>query len=247
MSFRIVFKKRNVSLNIRNTVTDDILGNFTCKIASGEWDDFISLGLIDKPDERLLELANTFLNHYFKTREQEMKLSAYAELAEKYGAGSSSYNVKRAVIRPMITEEKPIIADAYTVESLKDVLFLEMLYAVEQNMHIVRCKNCLKYFSTAYAGADYCDRIYKDDKSCKWIGSKKTYFSNIKADDNLVLYEKIYQSLQYKKRRATESEIINLIEHRISCLRLYRLRYKNEEISAEEFIEKINDIKSEFE
>ena len=47
-------------LSIRNSAADEILGNFTCKIASGEWSDFLSLGLINKPDDALVELANTF-------------------------------------------------------------------------------------------------------------------------------------------------------------------------------------------
>lgn len=46
MSFRIIFKKHSIMLSIRNSAADEILGNFTCKIASGEWSDFSRLVLL---------------------------------------------------------------------------------------------------------------------------------------------------------------------------------------------------------
>ena len=144
MSFDIIFKKRFVSLAIENSLTNEILGNFTCKIAAGEWDSFISLGLIDKPDENLSELANIILGHCFKTKVQVTKISAYAEIVEKYGSDNDKYIIRRTIISPAKKRMNPEVVDVYTIESLNDLIFLEMLYAAEQNMHISRCKNCLK-------------------------------------------------------------------------------------------------------
>ena len=106
------------------------------------------------------------------------------------------------------------------------------------NMHISRCKNCLKYFASAYSGADYCDRVNPEGKTCKWTGSKKTYASNIKADENLVLYEKIYQSLQYKRRRTTDDEMLEKLNFNIILLTKCRAKYKSGEHSADKFLEK---------
>ncbi len=246
MSFDIIFKKRFVSLSIGNSLTDEILGNFTCKIAAGEWDSFISLGLIDKPDENLSDLANIILGHCFKPKIQATKISAYAEIVEKYGSETDTYVIRRTIIPPAKKRMNPEIADVYTTDSLKDLIFLEMLYASEQNMHISRCKNCLKYFASAYSGADYCDRVNPEGKTCKWTGSKKTYASNIKADENLVLYEKIYQSLQYKRRRTTDAEMLEKLNFNIILLTKCRAKYRSGEHSADKFLEKIEEIKNRF-
>ena len=82
MSFRIIFKKHSIILSIRNSAADEILGNFTCKMASGEWSDFLSLGLIDKPDDALVELANTFfISKFYMTR----------VFKEQFGVSINSY------------------------------------------------------------------------------------------------------------------------------------------------------------
>ena len=243
MSFRIIFKKHSIMLSIRNSAADEILGNFTCKIASGEWSDFFSLGLIDKPDDALVELANTFLNRYSKSEFQHSKLLAYSEITKKYNADSRNYSVCRKVLPTEKKGGKPVIADGYTVDSLKDLIFLEMLYAAEQNMHISRCKNCGKYYSSANAGADYCDRIYKDDKTCKWVGAKKSYTKNLMADDALVLYEKIYQALQYRKRKATTEEEEKQLSFTLSALRGIRAYYKKGELTADDFIKTLKKYK----
>lgn len=243
MSFRIIFKKNSIMISVRNSAADEILGNFTCKIASGEWNDFLLLGLIDRADEALIELANIFLNQYSKSKFQYGKLLAYSEITKKYDADSQNYSVCRKVLPTEKIGGKPIIADVYTIDSLKDLIFLEMLYAAEQNMHISRCKNCGKYYSSANAGADYCDRIYKDDKTCKWVGAKKSYTKNLMADEALVLYEKIYQSLQYKKRKATTEEEEKQLSFTLSVLRGIRANYKKGELTADDFIKTLKKYK----
>lgn len=243
MSFRIIFKKHSIALVTENSEINEILGNFTCKIASGEWKDFTELGLIDKPDDALVELSNTFLHKCFKGKFQFSKLNGYSELTKNYGMDSQEYSVCRKVLSTKKTGGKPEIADCYTIDSLKDLIFLEMLYSAEQNMHISRCKNCGKYYSSANAGADYCDRIYKDDKTCKWVGAKKSYTKNLMADDALVLYEKVYQSLQYKKRRSTTEEEAKQLSSALSVLRGARGKYKKSEISAIQFDEILNKYK----
>ena len=243
MSFRIIFEKHRITLVGGNNEINVVLGNFTCKIASGEWKDFIRLGIIDKPDDTLIELANTFLHRCFKSRFQFAKLNAYAELIQNYDMALKEYPVCRKVISSKKTGNKPEIEDYYTIDSLSDLIFIEMLYAAEQNMHISRCKNCDKYYSSANAGADYCDRICKDNKTCKWVGAKKSYTRNLMADDALVLYEKVYQSLQYKKRRATTAEDTKQLSFALSVLRGARYKYKNKEISAIQFGEFLNKYK----
>lgn len=243
MSFRIIFEKHRISLIAENGEINEILGNFTCKIASGEWSDFLSLGLIDRADGALVELANIFLHRCFKGKFQFSKLSAYAELSQNYDMASKNYSVCRRVLSAKKTGGKPEIEDCYTIDSLRDLIFLEMLYSAEQNMHISRCKNCDKYYSSANAGADYCDRIYKDNKTCKWVGAKKSYTRNLMADDALVLYEKVYQSLQYKKRRSTTDEEAKQLSTALSVLRGARGKYKKREISAIQFDKILNKYK----
>ena len=243
MNFRIIFEKHSIALVTENSEINEILGNFTCKIASGEWKDFIELDLINNPDDALVELSNTFLHKCFKGKFQFSKLNAYAELTNNYGMSSQEYSVCRKVLSIKKTGGKPEIADCYTIDSLKDLIFLEMLYSAEQNMHISRCKNCGKYYSSANAGADYCDRIYNDDKTCKWVGAKKSYTKNLMADDALVLYEKVYQSLQYKKRRSTTEQEAKQLSSALSVLRGARGKYKKGEMSSDDFIETLKKYK----
>lgn len=241
MNFNIVFKKHTVQLKTRMPEKTEILGNFTCKIAGGEWENFISLGIVKKPDIEAGELANSFLQKFCNKKIPGIKLLAYSEIAEQYNDNSESYSICRKVLSE--NKVKPEIVDIYTVEQIKDLIFLEMLYVAEQNMHISQCRNCGKYYSSAYAGTDYCDRIFKDDKTCKLIGAKKTYSMNLKADDALVLYEKMYQALQYKKRRAQTNAEIADIQKKISSIRTEREKYKKGEFSSDEFIEIINSYK----
>ena len=70
--------------------------------------------------------------------------------------------------------------------------------------------------------------------------------SNIKADENLVLYEKIYQSLQYKRRRTTDAEMLEKLNFNILVLTKCRAKYKSGEHSAEQFLEKLDEIKNRF-
>lgn len=216
--------------------------NYTCRIASGEWDVFLLMGIVEKEDISLEKLANTFLEHCFETNEHGKKLIAYSKLAKEYNIDSLSYPVNKRILPLFNSPKKYVLAESYTVNSLKDLIFLEMLYAVEQNIYISKCKNCGKYYASANAGADYCDRIFRDDKTCKWVGARKTYVSNLKSDDALVLYEKIYQSLQYKKRKADTKIKEKDIFSALTMLRKHRENYKKGKISAEEFINIIKNV-----
>ncbi len=60
-----------------------------------------------------------------------------------------------------------VVSNIYLIDSLIDLINLEMMYAVINDMPINKYKNCNKYFVAGNAAPLFCDRLYTEDKTCK--------------------------------------------------------------------------------
>lgn len=92
----------------------------------------------------------------------------------------------------------------YRVESFKDMAGLSLQKLIDHHSTIKRCENCGKFF-IAYTRSDalYCDRKSPQDttKTCKEFGAIKAYQANLKNDEAMGLYRKIYMSKQMLAKR----------------------------------------------
>ena len=130
-----------------------------------------------------------------------------------------------------------VVSDIYLIDSLIDLINLEMMYAVINDMPINKCKNCNKYFVAGNAAALFCDRLYTEDKTCKQFGGKKSFVDKLKKDEALLRYEKVYQATYYRLRKAETQAEIDVLNKRLQDLKNWRVKYKNGEIKEKPFVE----------
>ena len=91
----------------------------------------------------------------------------------------------------------------YSFNSLLSAYYFSVLYFIENNIPIKICKNCGKYFIPENRNSSiYCNRIYKDKKTCKEIGANIAYNEKLKKDEVNALYRK---TLSAKKMLANRN------------------------------------------
>ena len=91
----------------------------------------------------------------------------------------------------------------YSFNSLLSVYYFSVLYFIENNIPIKICKNCGKYFVPENRNSSiYCNRIYKDKKTCKEIGANIAYNEKLRKDEVNALYRK---TLSAKKMLANRN------------------------------------------
>ena len=116
----------------------------------------------------------------------------------------------------------------YITSNFFTVMFIYMFNILgKQHLFIKECGNCEKYFITSKENVSYCDRIIKDDLTCKDIGNK-----------------------EYKKRKQEKEPVYNKYRSILSkkCMRAKRNSDLDSYINDyEDFKEKaqkyLNDIK----
>lgn len=91
----------------------------------------------------------------------------------------------------------------YSFPCLLSAYYFCLLYFIENNIPIKICKNCGKYFIPENRNSSiYCNRIYKDKKTCKEIGANIAYNEKLKKDEVNALYRK---TLSAKKMLANRN------------------------------------------
>ena len=117
----------------------------------------------------------------------------------------------------------------YSFNSILSAYYFCVLYFIENNIPIKICKNCGKYFIPENRNSSiYCNRIYKDNKTCKEIGANIAYNEKLKKDEVNALYRK---TLSAKK----------MLANRNSDIPMYLEKYEKWKAEANQFKQ---DIKS---
>ncbi len=94
------------------------------------------------------------------------------------------------------------ILGCYIIENLEEMLFFEFTEMLKKGLVAKKCKLCGRYFVVKNRRRDYCDRIYKDGKTCKEAGSKITYKKTVGEDAALREYNTIYNRMASRCFRA---------------------------------------------
>ena len=90
------------------------------------------------------------------------------------------------------TDELSVVND-YEVNSIHDLLFIEVIRMFENGEMITKCKNCGKYFVPKNRKVVYCDRMTDKGKTCSDIGATLTYQKKQKDDKILQMYNRAYK------------------------------------------------------
>ena len=209
------------------------LGYITYNIAADDWRDLDNV--IDGADkQKLKKFALDMLERCFSTKDNEAKVNAFfqceADLAMKY-----SYSLSAS--HPIVTPDGGIdYVDSYVLNSVESLILLEMMFSIKYNRPIVKCPNCKRFFIASNTGIQYCDRIFKDGKTCRQLGAKKLFSDKLKSDELLSAYEKKYQALYHKQKRTTDETEKLALADKLSTLKDLRMKYKKSLISPEEFM-----------
>lgn len=209
------------------------VGYVTHAIATGDYDilsTFFSVQELDEVKEEAAEL----LELCFSSKQGKDKLSAYIKCEEKFKLGKGCLLSES---KPVINNDDTItIVETYWLTSLSSLLLIDMIFAIQHNVPILKCPICNRFFIANNHGIQYCENIYKDGKTCRQIGANKQFKEKVKADAALALYEKKYQAIYYKRKKATDNEALKELDALIAFYHDARSKYKKDEISSEEFI-----------
>lgn len=184
-------------------------------------------------------------------------------LRTRYGIAPMSYGEfdKSRVIRysdPDRVDMKKVLADThrdsqtpinmasyFIIQTLEEMLYLEFMEMLKRGIRIKRCALCDKYFVLAdKRKREYCDRIYKGNRTCKQIGAKLKFNKSVEEDTYLQQFQTIYNRMYSRYYRIdawdsdrptnkiSEEEFKKWSSHASQL----RLDYKENKLDGEEII-----------
>ena len=84
----------------------------------------------------------------------------------------------------------------FAIQSLEEMLYLELMEMVKRGIRIKRCGLCHRYFVLAdKRKRDFCDRVYENGRTCKQIGAKKRFGKTVGDDAVLQEFYRIYNRM----------------------------------------------------
>lgn len=84
----------------------------------------------------------------------------------------------------------------FVIQSLEEMFHLEFMEMIKRGIRIKRCALCDRYFVLAdKRKRDYCDRVYKDKRTCKQIGAKQKFNASVENDSFLQEFQRIYNRM----------------------------------------------------
>lgn len=183
-----------------------------CQITLSKKYDLILIRLLLNTIE---EILSTSQDRSFDAQKTYENLNAYFQsvallqiIAEQYADGHFD-NHKLCQILPLMQSisvnflyEKDLscLELVFTIKDIFSLIALEISKLMEKNVIIKKCENCKKYFIPEKRSDEiYCNRIFKNNKTCKEIG----YDEKISKDAFAKAYRKEYktqhQRIRYNK------------------------------------------------
>lgn len=236
MEIKVEFFESRIKISNGNTVYDDMLGNVTCLIAEQEWDAVLEFLDIQRGLDKYSAYAKKLLDKCFAGKEHADKIKGYILCDSEFDLNAKKYTVCKTVCSKKLDGRTEMsVSDIYQIQSVTELINLEVMYAVVNDIAITKCKNCGKYFVANTAGGQYCERLLSSGRTCKQNGAKTLFYQNLKNDEALLLYEKTYQATYYKAKKSTFPEEKIELENKLELLKIYRVKYKRGELSADQF------------
>lgn len=127
--------------------------------------------------------------------------------------------------------------------NIESLLHFELSEIIKNNIILKICKYCNRYFITTHKKTDYCNNIAPGytTKTCKQIAKNKVYLENIKQDDALTLFTKVYNNKAYKASRYSDINNYKIDYEHFKKIGSKKVKsYKANKISKDDFIDWIN-------
>lgn len=136
----------------------------------------------------------------------------------------------------------------YECESIDDACIASLHFLIVHNYNIRKCKNCGKYF-VAYlrSDAEYCTRMspYNQKKTCREDGPKRTFKASVNADVVKKTLKQIESARRMRKHRNPDNwDIAHEFKEWQIAMNRWRQNYQSGSISAEQFLEWLEDHKA---
>jgi len=135
----------------------------------------------------------------------------------------------------------------YEMHSLLELYVFYLMAALRSDKRIARCQHCWRYFvPKTKKKTDYCDRVWKDGRTCKELGPNLKR-KNAPAEDKYLLaykilrarfYERDYREYAAERKRETTS--YEHYEDWMEDAAEARAAYLSGEIGGEELLRRIN-------
>jgi hypothetical protein len=135
----------------------------------------------------------------------------------------------------------------YEIRSLLELYVFYLIAALRSDKRITRCQHCWRYFvPKTKKKTDYCDRVWKDGRTCKELGSNLKR-KNAPAEDKYLLackrlrarfYERDYR--EYASERERKATSYEHYEDWMEDAAEARAAYLSGEIGGEELLRRIN-------
>lgn len=97
----------------------------------------------------------------------------------------------------------------YEINSLRQLLTLEVLQMIQAGEIIRKCKNCCKYFVIKNNKIIYCNRIDKSGQICSDVGATRAFREKMGQDEALKIYTRAYKThfARVTKGKMTQQEL----------------------------------------
>ena len=86
------------------------------------------------------------------------------------------------------------IYEEYEINSIYQLLYLEIVSMINSDTMIRKCKNCGKYFVITNRKIAYCDRIDESGSYCSAVGSKRSFQKKMEQEEELKIYNRAYKT-----------------------------------------------------
>lgn len=103
-----------------------------------------------------------------------------------------------------ITVNKPY--EEYRIDSLRQLLYLEVWSMLQDNVMIRKCRHCGKYFVVDNRKTAYCDRVDESGMRCSAVGSQQSFQKKMASDEALLIYNRAYKTHHARVRKGTMSK-----------------------------------------
>lgn len=158
----------------------------------------------------------------------------------------------RQVLRDIHTNSEYAVSmqQYFAIQSLEEMLYLELMEMVRRGIRVKRCGLCDRYFALAdKRKRNYCDRVYKNGRTCKQVGPKLNFNKEIGDDPFLQEFQRIYNRMysRYYREDAWDSnkptKKLTQAEFKSWIAEASKLRreYKQKEISGAELVQRISE------
>ena len=205
--------------------------------------------------ERFLIFGNNFptFNRYMLRTRYGIAPMSYGEFDKsrviRY-SDPDEVDMKKELADIHRDSQTPInMASYFVIQTLEEMLYLEFMEMLKRGIRIKRCALCDKYFVLAdKRKREYCDRFYKNNRTCKQIGAKLKFNKSVEEDVYLQQFQTIYNRMYSRYYRIDawdsdrETNKLSASEFRnwSDIASNLRLAYKEGHITGEQMIEALS-------